>query len=71
MVNSNDLKEMMDNEGYKRKMNKILQIAYKRERMKQKDSDMKILTLDTTNMSREELEIAFAMKVVVKKRYAK
>ena len=50
-VDSNDLKEMKDDmKGTKEKM----------------DSDMKVLTMDTSHMTREKFETALAMKTNVK-----
>ncbi|XP_023761630.2 uncharacterized protein LOC111910070 [Lactuca sativa] len=68
--NSDDLKEMgSDMKGIKDRMNKILKIASERELRKQRESDMRILAMDTSNMTGAELEVVLAMKEEVKNRY--
>ncbi|XP_023735378.2 glutathione S-transferase T3-like [Lactuca sativa] len=68
---SDELKEMgADMKGIKDRMNKILQIASERELRKQRDSDMRILSLETSHMTGDELQIISTMKEEVNKRYA-
>ncbi|KAL7605201.1 hypothetical protein Lser_V15G20023 [Lactuca serriola] len=65
-----ELKEIGDDmKGIKDEMDKILQIASERELRKQRASDMRILTMDTSKMNGDELQVILAMKKEVKKRY--
>ncbi|KAL7585265.1 hypothetical protein Lser_V15G42690 [Lactuca serriola] len=67
---SDDLKEMGTNmKDIKERMDKILKIASERELRKQRESDMRILAMDTLNMTGAELEVVLAMKEEVKNRY--
>ncbi|XP_023737240.1 uncharacterized protein LOC111885193 [Lactuca sativa] len=67
---SDDLKEMRSNmKGIKDRIDKILKIASEREFRKQRESDMRILAIDTSNMTRAELEVVLAMKEEVKNLY--
>ncbi|KAL7599502.1 hypothetical protein Lser_V15G24302 [Lactuca serriola] len=67
---SDDLKEIgTDMKGIKDRMDKILKIAFERELRKQRESDMRILAMDTSNMTGAELEVVLAMKEEVKNRY--
>ncbi|XP_023735860.2 uncharacterized protein LOC111883776 [Lactuca sativa] len=67
---SDDLKEMGTNmKDIKERMDKILKIASERELRKQRESDMRILAMDTSNMTGAELEVVLAMKEEVKNRY--
>ncbi|KAL7605002.1 hypothetical protein Lser_V15G18533 [Lactuca serriola] len=67
---SDDLKEMgTDMKDIKERMDKILKIASERELRKQRESDMRILAMDTSNMTGAELEVVLAMKEEVKNRY--
>lgn len=55
-VDSDDLKVMEDEvNGINERIDKILQIASKRDCRKQRDSDMKILSRDTSHLTGEEL----------------
>ncbi|XP_023771991.1 uncharacterized protein LOC111920650 [Lactuca sativa] len=64
---SDELKEMgTDMKGIKDRMDKILQIASERELRKQRDSDMRILSLDTSHMTEDELQVILTMKEEVK-----
>ncbi|CAH1446376.1 unnamed protein product [Lactuca virosa] len=68
---SNELTEMgVDMKGIKDRIDKILQIASERELWKQKESDMRVLAVDTSNMTGDELQVILAMKEEVKKHYS-
>lgn len=71
MSDSDELKEIgADMNGIKDRIDVILQLASEKEFRKQRDSDIRILTIDTSQMTEKELEIALVMKVDLKKRYA-
>ncbi|CAH1449794.1 unnamed protein product [Lactuca virosa] len=51
-----------DMKGIKDRMDRILQIASERELRKQRDSNMRVLSMDTSNMTGDELQVILAMK---------
>lgn len=66
-----DLKEMGYNvQDIKYRINKFLKLVSNRESRKQRDSDLKVLSMDTSNLTGDAVQVVLQMKEDMKKRYA-